>query len=226
MNKINNQYLKQLISEIASKTSEGRITSVSWGLIDEAKRKKILKKEVDEKKKDSAIEEPTKDSTAAEVPNEEPKDTQAGAEDKPQLEPKKDATTDVNIEPASQEVGAEDADKAKEDAAKAKAELEKAKVEKDQAEKEIKKHAYVKLSSSSGTEYLLGKVLDQAFKTNTIDALAGEMIEKLKIKTPEEMSQFSEDVVSYMTIPGMAQLLSSMKTATSNQPEKTEEPSA
>lgn len=224
-NKIFNPYLKQLISEIGSKTTEGRITDVSWGLIDEVKKKKLLKKEADEKKKDAPAE---KTPTSAEdLPAEK------GVEDTPKDTPtdkKSEPATDIAPEPESEPVAADDAekdaDKAKEDALKAQAELEKAKAKKDQAEKEIKKHAYVKLGSSSGTEYLLSKILDQAFKTNTIDALAGEMAEKLGIKTPEEMSQFTEDVAAYMTIPGMAQLLSSMKSVASAQSKKPEEPTA
>lgn len=226
MNKINNPYLKQLISEIANKTAEGRITGVSWGLIDEAKKKKSLKKEADEKKKDAPAEEPSGDlpplGGTDETPKDAPKDTPA---DKTE-EPKKDAAPDSGAEPAVADAGPEDADKAKEDAAKAKAELEKAKAEKDQAEKEIKKQSYVSLGSSSGTQFLLGKVLDHAFKTNTIDALAGEMVEKLKITTPQDVDNFSEDVATYMAIPGMPQLLSSMKTLATKQPAKTEEPSA
>lgn len=222
MNKTNNPYLKQLISEIASKTAQGRITGVSWGLIDEVKKKKSLKKEADEKKKDAPAEEPAGDlpplGGADETPKDAPTDKAA--------EPKKDAATDTGSEPAAPEAGPEDADKAKEDAAKAKAELEKAKAEKDQAEKEIEKQAYVKLGSSAGTQYLLGKVLDHAFKANTIDALAGEMVEKLGIKTPKEMDQFSEDVATYMTIPGMPELISSMKTLATKQPAATEEPTA
>lgn len=222
MNKTNNPYLKQLISEIASKTAQGRITGVSWGLIDEAKKKKSLKKEADEKKKDAPAEEPAGDLPPLGGADETPKDAPA---DKT-AEPKKDAAPDTGSEPVAPEAGPEDADKAKEDAVKAKAELEKAKAEKDQAEKEIKKQSYVSLGSSSGTQFLLGKVLDHAFKTNTIDALAGEMVEKLKITTPDDVDNFSEDVTTYMAIPGMPQLLSSMKTLASKQPEKTEEPSA
>ena len=121
----------------------------------------------------------------------------------------------------------EDSEEAQADAAEAKAELEKAKAEKDQAEKEIKKHSYIKLGSNSGTQFLLGKILDHAFKTNTIDALAGEMVQKLKITTPEDINAFSEETASYRVIPGFPELLSSMKTMATKQPEETEEePSA
>ena len=119
--------------------------------------------------------------------------------------------------------GAEDSEEAQADAAEAKAELEKAKAEKDQAEKEIKKHSYIKLGSGAGTQFLLGKILDHAFKTNTIDALAGEMVQKLKITTPEDMNAFSEETATYRVIPGMPELLSSMKTMATKQAEQPEE---
>jgi hypothetical protein len=58
----------------------------------------------------------------------------------------------------------------------------------------------------------LGKILNHAFKTNTIDALAGEMSQKLKIQTPEDMALFSNDVAPYRVLPGMGELLTSMNT--------------
>lgn len=142
--------------------------------------------------------------------NEKPKDTKA-PEGKDA--PKPDAA------PAPAAGGEEDADKAEADAAEAKARLAKAKAEKNQAEKEIEQDEYVKLDSTTGTKFLLGKILDKAFKTNTIDSLAGEMVEKLKIRTPEDMSLFSEDMATYMTLPGMPELISSMKTLATQQPE-------
>jgi hypothetical protein len=53
------------------------------------------------------------------------------------------------------------------------------------------------------------------------------MVDKLKVQTPEDMDEFSEDVVTYMTIPGMPELISSMKTLATKQPEApAEEPAA
>ena len=54
-NKITNPFLKQLISGISQKATQGRITGVDWNVIEEAKKnkkvaKKTLKKEGDEKK--------------------------------------------------------------------------------------------------------------------------------------------------------------------------------
>lgn len=186
-----------------------------------SKEKEIVKKEADEKKKDAPAEEPAGDLPPLGGADETPKDAPKESPADKGAEPKKDVAPEAGSEP-SPEAGGEDTDKAKEDAAKAKAELEKAKAEKDQAEKEIEKQAYVKLGSSAGTQYLLGKVLDHAFKSNTIDALAGEMVEKLGIKTAKEMDQFSEDVATYMTISGMPELLSSMKVLATKQPETTE----
>jgi len=241
-NKITNPFLKQLISGISKKATQGRITGVDWNILEEVKKnKKSLKKEEDEKKKpaddlDSLLgkggeEIPT--GGKDEAPTNEPeakaggKDANAGAGAPPDGG-KEDAGADAPAGLDGEEGGAEeDSEKAQADAAEAKAELEKAKAEKDQAEKEIKKHSYIKLGSNSGTQFLLGKILDHAFKTNTIDALAGEMVQKLKITTPEDINAFSEETASYRVIPGFPELLSSMKTMATKQPEETEEePSA
>lgn len=222
-NKISNPVLKQLISEIANKANEGRITNLSWKTINEAKRG--VKEAVEEKKPEEKDELP-------ELP------PLGGADENPTAEPKGDAGTKPDAAlaadkaPAAEKPAAptepaadteEDAEKAKADAVKAKAELEKAKAEKDQAEKEIEKHTYIKLGSGAGTQFLLGKILDHAFKTNTIDSLASEMVQKLKIQTPEDMVAFSEDTAQYRVLPGMAELLSSMKTMATNQPEQSSE---
>ena len=227
-NKINNPYLKKLISEISTNTSKGRL-DLSWAVIEETKKKKKVK-EADEPKKDDPAAKTGGDLPPLGGADEKPKTagqekSAAGASKAPvkaDASPKVDAAPKADAGPESGS-DSEEADKAKEDAAKAKAELEKAKAEKDQAEQEIKKQAYISLGSSSGTQFLLGKVLDHAFKTNTIDALAGEMVNTLKINTPEDLSNFSEDVVTYMAIPGMPELLSSMKTLANKEPAQTEE---
>ena len=170
-----------------------------------------------------------KDEEPTNEPTNEPK-AKAGGKDAGATPDggKEDAGTDAPTGLDDKEGGTEeDSEEAQADAAEAKAELEKAKAEKDQAEKEIKKHSYIKLGSNSGTQFLLGKILDHAFKTNTIDALAGEMVQKLKITTPEDINAFSEETASYRVIPGFPELLSSMKTMATKQPEETEEePSA
>jgi hypothetical protein len=240
--KITNPYLKQILSEISNNASKNRLSDLTWETIYEARKKKGVKKEQDEKKKDAPAEEPAADETGGDLPplggaDETPKDTSAAkpapaaganptdkADASPKAGPKDDAG---RADAGAEDAGGDEAEQAKADAAKAKAELEKAKAEKEEAEKEIKKNKYVKLSSSSGTQFLLGKIIDHAFKSNTIDALAAEMVDKLKVQTPEDMDEFSEDVVTYMTIPGMPELISSMKTLATKQPEApAEEPAA
>lgn len=244
-NKISNPLLKQLIAEIAGKANQGRINDLSWGAIYETKQK-ALRKEADEKSPDTSAEDkggedlPPLGKTDASTGGEE-KSSEKGGElpplggEKPAPSaPKKDAgpqpkSSDKAAAPAAPSKPDDakgdqgEADKAKEDAAKAKAELEKAKAEKAAAEKELEQNKYVKLTSSGGTQFLLGKVVDHAFKSGEIDALAGEMVEKLKIKTPEDMSLFSKDMVTYMNIPGMPELISSMKAMATKTPEKSEE---
>lgn len=230
-NKITNPYLKQLISEIASKTNQGRVVGLSWETLSESK--KNLKKEADEKEK----EKDAKGSDTKELPPlekdkapEGPKDLPSLGDEKKSGEPfdKLDAEKGMDAKSSMGDTGADkgnDTEEAQADAVKAKAELEKAKAEKDQAEKEIKKHSYVKLGSGAGTQFLLGKILDHAFKTNTIDALAGEMVQKLKIATPEDISAFSEETAAYRVIPGFPELLASMKTmATKTKEEPAKEP--
>ena len=292
-NKITNPFLKQLISGISQKATQGRITGVDWNVIEEAKKnkkvaKKTLKKESDEKKPSQQPEdryeweddpyhsrqfeksdvswreydmkmnpesyrvkeadekkkpeddldsllgkggEETPTGGKDEEPTNEPKAKQDGKDAGAGAPPdggEEDTGADAPAGLGDEEgAGAEDSEEAQADAAEAKAELEKAMAEKDQAEKEIKKHSYIKLGSNSGTQFLLGKILDHAFKTNTIDALAGEMVQKLKITTPEDINAFSEETASYRVIPGFPELLSSMKTMATKQPEETEEePSA
>ncbi len=226
-NKITNPYLKQLLSEISNNANKNRLSDLSWEAIYEARKKTGVKKEQDEKKKDAPAEEPAADETGGDLPplggaDETPKDTNAA---KPAPEAgakptdKADVAPEAGVTAGTEDTEEDEADQAKADAAKAKAELEKAKAEKEAAEKEIEKNKYVTIGSSGGTQFLLSKVLDHAFKSNTIDSLAAEMVEKLKVQTPEDMDAFSEDVVTYMTIPGMPELISSMKTLATKQPE-------
>ena len=117
--------------------------------------------------------------------------------------------------------GSDETEKAQEDALKSKAELEKAKAEKNQAEKDIEKQSYVHLTSPGGVSFLLGKLIDHAFKTNTIDSLAGEMVQKLKIQTPEEFQLFSDEMVPYKNLPGVGDLLISMKSMANSKADQT-----
>jgi hypothetical protein len=226
-NKITNPHLKKILSEISSNANKNKLSDLSWEAIYEARKKTGVKKEQDEKKKDAPAEEPAADETGGDLPplggtDEKPKDTGAAkpapaAGAKPT--DKADAAPKAGADAGTEDTGEDEAEQAKADAAKAKAELEKAKAEKEEAEKEIEKNQYVTIGSSGGTQFLLSKVLDHAFKSNTIDSLAAEMVDKLKVQTPEDMDAFSEDVVTYMTIPGMPELISSMKTLATKQPE-------
>ena len=226
-NKITNPFLKQLISGISQKATQGRITDIGWNVLEEAKKnkkvvKKSLKKEAIGNKKKEEPATNTGDKKADELPAlDAAPDVEKSAPDAGEDAPEASAP-DAGAE--SPDAGGEDADQAQADAVEAKAELEKAKAEKDQAEKEIKKNSYIKLGSGAGTQFLLGKILDHAFKTNTIDALAGEMVQKLKITTPEDMNAFSEETATYRVIPGMPELLSSMKTMATNQEQPEETP--
>ena len=66
--------------------------------------------------------------------------------------------------------------------------------------------------------------MDHSFKTNTIDALAGEMVQKLKIQTPEDMNSFMEETAPFRVIPGMPELLVAMKSMATKQAPKPTQP--
>lgn len=179
-----------------------------------------------EKKQDDELPDLGDSGTAPETPDDNSAPDAGGGEaSAPGAGEGKGEASEDPAAPEEQDAGSEEeTEKAQADAVKTKAELEKAKAEKDRAEKEIKKNTYIKLRSGAGTQFLLGKILDHAFKTNTIDALASEMVQKLKIQTPEDMIAFSEDTAPYRVIPGMAELMSSMKmmaTKAPNQPDET-----
>lgn len=239
-NKITNPFLKQMLTEIASNTGKGRMTDINWAVLNEAKKKKTLKKEV---AKRPPQEDPTiggEDENPAQPSQEVPPEAAPDAGN--QIPPGGDAGGDAGLpdlgtEPGTEdplsdtpsdmppsEPSVEDPEQAQADAEKAKADVEQAKAEKDQAEKELEDQSYIKLNSQSGTQFLLSKLLDHAFKTNTTDALAGEMVGKLKIDTPEDMSAFVEELAPFMVIPGMAQLVSSMKGLATKQNPAEEEP--
>jgi hypothetical protein len=237
-NKITNPHLKKILSEISSNASKNRLSDLSWEAIYEARKKKGVKKEQDEKKNDpfgdilggggdtgGKDENPKNNAAPQQTPA-------AGAGNQAAAAPEAGGDAGAGApsggeEGGGEEGGGDETEQAEADAAEAKAKLAKAQAEKEEAEKELKKNKYVKLSSSGGTQFLLGKIIDHAFKTNTIDALAAEMVDKLKIQTPDDMDEFSEDVVTYMTIPGMPELISSMKTLATKQPETpAEEPAA
>jgi len=203
-----NPTLQQILKDIGRRANQGRV-GLDWGTITEARKRKVREAapNVGKKPDDGADlpEPPTEDKP--EMP-EEP------SEPKVDL-PKPDAPKEKKPEAPESDTSApdagEDVDAAKEDAEKAKAELEKAKAEKDQAEQELEQNAYVKLNSPSGVSFLLGKLIGHAFQTNSMDALAGEFVNKLKITNPEDFQLFSDDMIPYKNIPGMVEFLDSVK---------------
>lgn len=239
MNPKDNPILKQIVANIASKANQGRMTDINWGVLAEARRKKNVKESNMAPKKakpDNTEEEPAQDKPADDVGpagTEPQKGTpDAGGAELPPLDaPSKDGEGIEGQDVAPQGDTApeapapeEEVGDAQADATQAKAELEKAKAEKDQAEKEIKKQSYVQLVSQPGVHFLLAKLVDHAFKTNTIDGLASEMTGKLKIQTPEDFANFAEEMAPFKGIPGVSELLASMKGMATKTPDTTEEP--
>ena len=203
-----NPVLKQILKDIGSRANQGRV-SLDWGVITEARKRKVREAapEVGKKPDDGADlpEPPTEDKP------ETPKEPSEPKIDVPKPDAPKEKKPEAPEADAPAPDAGEDVDAAKEDAEKAKAELEKAKAEKDQAEQELEQNAYVKLNSPSGVSFLLGKLIGHAFQTNSMDALAGEFVNKLKITNPEDFQLFSDDMIPYKNIPGMVEFLDSVK---------------
>ncbi len=208
-NKITNPLLKQLISEIASKANEGRF---GYNLVKEADAKK---------------EDPLGDILGGEGGGEGEKQAvpSAAPSAAPKAQASKDAATAPSTDAAADEAGAEDPKELEADAAKKKAEVEKAKADLKKAEDELEQNAYIKLKSDSGVKYMIGKIIGQSFKTNTIDALASEMAQKLKITTPNDADLFEKDMALYKSIPGMVELIAAIKELAVEEPKAPEEKS-
>jgi hypothetical protein len=205
-NKITNPLLKQLISEIANKANEGRFGH-------------NLVKEADAKKED-----PLGDILGGEGGGEGEK--QAVPSAAPSAAPKAQASKDAATAPSADAAAdAEDPKELEADAAKKKAEVEKAKADLKKAEDELEQNAYIKLKSDSGVKYMIGKIIGQSFKTNTIDALASEMAQKLKITTPNDADLFEKDMALYKSIPGMVELIAAIKELAVEEPKSSEEKS-
>jgi hypothetical protein len=202
-NKITNPLLKQLISEIANKANEGRFGH-------------NLVKEADAKKED-----PLGDILGGEGGAEGEKQA-APTATAPKAQPSKDAAPTPSADAAAD---AEDPKELEADAAKKKAEVEKAKADLKKAEDELEQNAYIKLKSDSGVKYMIGKIIGQSFKTNTIDALASEMAQKLKITTPNDADLFEKDMALYKSIPGMVELIAAIKELAVEEPKSSEEKS-
>ena len=233
-NKISNPFLKQLILEISNKTNQGRMTDVAWGSLTEGKKKKTLKKEAapQPKKEEPAPEETAPEETGEETPQNEtppaqenppaPSANVAGLGDVPSTE--QSDQTDLPPMDAGPQGGAtadggeEEVGKAKEDAVKAKAELERAKAEKDQAEQEIEQQSHVKLVSNAGVHFLLNNIISAAVQTNSLDAFAAELVDKLKLETDEDYASFANEMAIFREIEGIGELLTSVKGLISTTP--------
>lgn len=207
-----NPVLKQILKDIGGHASQGRL-NINWGVVAESRNRMVSEAAPapdDEKpdEKDTLPDLPADDKAPEAKAPESQKPAAPAAASKDNKPSAPDAET-----PAKE--GGEDVDAAKEDAEKAKAELEKAKAEKDQAEQELEQNAYVKLNTPSGVSFLLGKLIGHAFQTNSMDALAGEFVNKLKITNPEDFQLFSNDMIPYKNIPGMVEFLDSVKTLAS-----------
>lgn len=197
-----NPILQQIIKNISKKSSEGRV-DFSWNVINESRKRKI---------KEAAP------KTDDEVDPEELPDLDA----EPESQPEQSVPEESPVPRDGQEDDTVDVEKEK--AEKANAELEKAKAETDKAKQEIDKNAYVKLNTPPGLSFLLRKLIDTATKTNTLDVLASEFSQKLKITTPEDFQTFSDDMIPYKNIPGMVEFLPTIQSITTQEKSTPETP--
>jgi len=209
-----NPNFKEILRQISSKTTTGRL-DLSWGMLAESK-KRTLKLEAQNDVKEPDEQDTEMDGAdAQQEPASSPTEPKAnpprgtGNAFANQEAPKAPQAPQGQEAPPAEDSG-EEVSQAQDDALKAKAELEKAKAEKGEAEKELETQSYVHLNSNGGTSFLLGKLVDSAQKTNTIDSLATEMVQKLKIQDQEEFQNFSDEMIPFKNIPGVAELLSSM----------------
>jgi hypothetical protein len=244
-----NLALQQIIKGISAKSNIGRV-DISWGSLNEAKKRKGKVREATPAAPAPTEEEPVDPNAppappapAAPVapaapdaasPAEDPMaglpdiggDAPAPDADAAPDAPATDASPDVEeptADDAEPEATEDDVDAEKEKGEKVNAELEKAKAETDQAKKELENNAYVKLNTPTGISYLLRKLVDRAVKTNTLDSLASDFTQKLKISEPEDFKTFSDDMIPYKNIPGIAEFLAKVQSLATSKPAGTED---
>ena len=215
-----NKTLNQIISEIASRANTGRL-DISWDAIN---RKRILSEgalnvnnqndeDKDEEKdtdKETADSVDPIDKLLGDSGKEDAEKDTGGTQDattKDTTKTTKDTTKDDSVDNSEESIDAD-----KKDASVLNAKAEVAKAEKAAAEQELEDNSYLKLNSNGGLSFLLQKILDGAFKTNTIDALASEFSSKLRITNQDDYNVFADDMIPFNTIPGMPELLSSIQT--------------
>jgi hypothetical protein len=227
-NKISNTNLKKIISQIASKANEGRVTDISWEKLYEAKN--IIKMEAEQQAPQEDplagdLGAPTQQGGQNAAPGEQPPAGAAQAPAPDAAAAAAPAGTDPAAAgaPAGKDAGEDDVKKAQADATKAKAELEKAKAEKDAAEEELAQQSYIKLNSRSGTNFMLGKLLSHARRTNTINTLAADMAQQLNMRSEEDIDAFLKDNAQLQHLPGFSQLVSSIKTMATKETPSTED---
>lgn len=238
-NKITNPYLKQLISEISNKASEGRVVGLSW--------ETLLEADGDKKPKDSETNKEEAPQKGTEKAGQKQASAPAAASGESDLlgsvgtkelgtggdaaaagdAPAASGTATPDSAAGGAETGDPKADvaKAQADTAKTKAELEKAKAEKAQAEKELKDQSYIKLNSNAGVRFLLSKLLYYANRTGTLETLGTELAEKLKISTPDDFKVFDEDLIKskYKDINHILKLVDQIKLQATEKPDQPQE---
>lgn len=247
-----NLALQQIIKGISAKSNIGRV-DISWGSLNEAKKRKGKVREaapaaatpeeepVDPNAPPAPAAAPVPAAPVApaaapdaSAPVEDPMaglpdiggDAPAPDADAAPDAPATDASPDgeePTADDAEPDATEDDVDAEKEKGAEVNAELEKAKAETDQAKKELENNAYVKLNTPTGISYLLRKLVDRAVKTNTLDSLASDFTQKLKISEPEDFKTFSDDMIPYKNIPGIAEFLAKVQSLATSKPAGTED---
>ena len=237
--------LQQIIKGIAAKSNVGRV-DLSWGSLNEAKKRKGKVREAapavpapEEEPVDPPVPagQPAPEAGAPPAAPATPEDPTAGLPDiggeaptpdandtpdapAPDAPPAGDEPAGGDTEPDATE---DDVAAEKEKGDKVNAELEKAKAETDQAKKELENNSYVKLNTPTGISYLLKKLVDRAVKTNTLDSLASDFSQKLKINEPGDFQTFSDDMIPYKNIPGVAEFLTKVQSLASTKQPETED---
>lgn len=185
-----NKNLKLIVESISSNALMGR-----WGITELAPPPLPPPTEEDPKKTGKA---PPAPGDPAPAPTEAPA---------PETPPA-DAPPAPETPPTENPVDTQNAEK---EAEEAKEKLDKAKDEKEKAEKEIENVSSIRLTSKSGVSFLLGKILDNALKTNKLDSLANEFSTSLKIDSPEGFENFRNNTIQFTNLKGYPKLLDAIK---------------
>lgn len=216
-NKKFNPVLRQIISEITNNAKTGRL-NLDWRLLNEAEKPADDPLAVDAaaapEAAPQAVAAPAAGAQAGAAPAAAP---QAGAAPAAGAQ----AGAAPAADPAAAGTGDAEAEKIKKAADEKGDEVKKAK-------EELEKKSYVKLNSNAGVKYLLDKVVGDAFKSNTIDDLAHDMANKLKIVTKSDVEVFEKDagLGKWNTVKGMPDLINTLKEIAVEDPEDSEDSEA